>query len=117
MLRQYLLKIELGKATDNSFSHGKVLEKSTFEHLKGKRQILEKHLAQIRSSHQRDAFKQAGIHLQSKEAYDLAVKAQWKISTDVYIFLLIFNVGWNNLFQDSDLAHFLDVGATDRWMS
>ena len=76
VLRQYLLKIELGKATDNSFSHGKVLEKSTFEHLKGKRQIIEKQLAQIRSSHQRDAFKQAGINLQSKEAYDLAVKAQ-----------------------------------------
>ena len=75
MLRQYLLKIELGKATDNSFSHGKVLEKSTYEHLKGRRQILEKSLAQIRSSHQRTAFNQAGVNMQSKQAYNLAVKA------------------------------------------
>ena len=75
VLRQYLLKIELGKATDNSFSHGKILEKSTYEHLKGRRQILEKQLAAIRSSHQRDAFKQAGVHIQSKKAYELAVKA------------------------------------------
>ena len=84
MLRQYLLKIELGKATDNSFSHGMVREKSTYEHLKGRRQIIEKQLAQIRSSHQRDAFKQSGVHLQSKEAYNLAVKAQWKISPQCF---------------------------------
>ena len=75
VLRQYLLKIELGKATDNSFSHGKVLEKSTYGHLKGRRSLIEKRLAQIRSSHQRTAFKQAGVHMQSKQAYNLAVKA------------------------------------------
>jgi len=74
VLRQYLLKIELGKATDNSFSHGKVLEKSTYDHLKGRRSLIEKRLAQIRSSHQKTAFKQAGVHMQSKQAYNLAVK-------------------------------------------
>ena len=74
LLRQYLLHMELGKATDNSFSHGKVLEKSTFQHLINRPQILEKQLAKIVSSHQRDAFFQAGVSLRSKEAYNLAVK-------------------------------------------
>ena len=69
-----ILDIELGKATDNSFSHGKVLEKSTYEHLKGRPQILDKLLSSIRSTHQRDAFKQAGVSLQSQQAYELAVK-------------------------------------------
>ena len=72
--RQYLLNIELGKATDNSFSHGKVLEKSTYEHIKGRPQILDKTLANIRSSHQKSAFWQAEVDLQSQKAYDLAVK-------------------------------------------
>ena len=72
--RQYLLNIELGKATDNSFCHGKIREKSTYEHLKNRPQILEKALATIRSSHQRDAFRQAGVNLQSQQAYEMAVK-------------------------------------------
>ena len=72
--KQYVLDLTLGKATDNSFCHGKVLERSTFAHLKNRPQILEKAMAQICSAHQRDAFKQAGVNLQSQEAYDMAVK-------------------------------------------
>jgi hypothetical protein len=72
--RQYLLKAELGIATDNSYKSGKVVEKSTFEHLISRPQILDKALAGIRSSHQRDAFRQAGVNLQSQEAYELAVQ-------------------------------------------
>ena len=74
MPKQYILSLILGKATDNSFSHGKVVEKSTFNHLRNRPQVLERTLAQIRSAHQRDAFKQAGVNLQSQEAYRLAVK-------------------------------------------
>ena len=57
---RYLLNIELGKAIDTSFCHGKIREKSTYEHLKGQ-PLLDKALASIRSSHQRDAFRQAGV--------------------------------------------------------
>ena len=70
---RYLLNIELGKAIDTSFCHGKIREKSTYEHLKGQ-PLLDKALASIRSSHQRDAFRQAGVHLQSQLAYQMAVK-------------------------------------------
>ena len=42
--------------------------------MKGRPQILEKVLASIRSSHQRDAFRQAGVHLQSQQAYQMAFK-------------------------------------------
>ena len=73
-LKQYFLKMELGKATDNGFYFGKMIEKSTYDHLKKRPQILEKRLAKIRSSYQRDAFRQAGVQLKSKEAYQLAVK-------------------------------------------
>lgn len=73
-LRQYLLQAEVGKATDNSLCFGKVLQKSTWSHLKGRPQLLEKLLANIRSSHQRDAFRQAGVNLRSSEAYQLALK-------------------------------------------
>lgn len=73
-LRQYLLQTQVGKATDNSFCHGKVVEKSTWNHLQGRPQLLEKHLATIRSSHQRDAFRQAGVDLRSIEAYKLALQ-------------------------------------------
>ena len=57
-----------------SFADGKVLEKSTYHHIKGRPQILDKVLANIRSNHQRDAFKQAGVNLQSQKAYEMAVK-------------------------------------------
>ena len=35
---------------------------------------MDKVLANIRSNHQRDAFKQAGVNLQSQKAYEMAVK-------------------------------------------
>ena len=72
--RQYIMQIELGIATDNGFKDGKVVERSTWTHLKSRPQLLEKNLAQIRSSHQRDAFRQAGVNLRSKQAYQLAVQ-------------------------------------------
>lgn len=71
--KQYNLIMELGKATDNSFCTGKVLEKSTYSHLKGRPQLLEKVLSMIRSNHQKEAFRQAGVSLQSQEAYEMAV--------------------------------------------
>ncbi len=74
LLRQYRIEAEFGKATDTSFHWGKVIEKSTYDHVKGRPQVLEHFLATIRSCHQRDAFKQAGVRLTSQEAYEMAVK-------------------------------------------
>lgn len=91
-LRQYMLDIEFGKATSNSFSSGRLKEKSSFEHLVGKPQILEKNLAKIRSSHQRDAFKQCGVGLKSKEAYDLAVKGLVKPQEEHEGFTLLYGL-------------------------
>ena len=72
--KQYILSLIMGQATDNSFSHGKIVEKSSYAHLKKRPQLIEKTIAQICSSHQRDAFRQAGVNLQSQEAYAMAAK-------------------------------------------
>eukprot|EP00093_Oithona_nana_P010964 10964.XXX_314233_311586_1 [CDS] Oithona nana genome sequencing. len=92
MPKQYILRLILGKATTNSFSHGKVLEKSSFAHLKNRPQILEKTLAQVRSAHQRDAFKQAGVNIQSQEAYELAVKGLVKPTSEREGYTIVYGL-------------------------
>lgn len=75
MPRRYVVKMELGKATDTCWANGgQVLEKSTFDHLVGRPQILAKAMASIRSSYQKVSFKVAKVGLQTQEAYELASK-------------------------------------------
>lgn len=72
--RTYRVGMKLGEATDTSFDGGKIIEKSTFDHLIGRPQILDRTLASIRASHQRGSFLSTKVDLQSQEAYELAVK-------------------------------------------
>ena len=99
--KQYILSLILGRATNNSLSHGKVLEKSSFAHLKNRPQILEKTLAQVRSAHQRDAFKQAGVNIQSQEAYELAVKGLVKPTSEQEGYTIVYGLEC----VDFDLPH------------
>ena len=99
--KQYILSLILGRATNNSLSHGKVLEKSSFGHLKNRPQILEKTLAQVRSAHQRDAFKQAGVNMQSQEAYELAVKGLVKPTSEQEGYTIVYGLEC----VDFDLPH------------
>ncbi|XP_078044992.1 pseudouridylate synthase TRUB2, mitochondrial [Augochlora pura] len=70
--RYYKVKGMLGRATNNYFSTGKIVEKSTFKHVK--RGHIDKLCSSMQSSHQRKMFELSGVDIQSQAAYDLAVK-------------------------------------------
>ncbi|XP_076276836.1 pseudouridylate synthase TRUB2, mitochondrial [Lasioglossum baleicum] len=70
--RFYKVKGLLGQATDNYFSTGKIVEKSTYKHVK--RGHLDKVCSIMQSSHQRKMYELCGIDLGTQAAYDLAVK-------------------------------------------
>ena len=53
-IKIYRVKGVLGKATDNYFSTGKVVEKSTFKHVR--REHIDKIVAAMQSSHQKKMF-------------------------------------------------------------
>ncbi|XP_043578233.1 mitochondrial mRNA pseudouridine synthase Trub2 isoform X2 [Bombus pyrosoma] len=67
-----LCGINKGEATDNYFHTGKVVEKSTYAHIK--RGHLDKLCSSMQSSHQQQMFKLSGVDIQSQAAYELAIK-------------------------------------------
>lgn len=71
-LRFYKIKGLLGEATDNYFHTGKVVEKSTYTHVR--RGHLDKLCSSMQSTHQRKMFELCGVDIQSQAAYELAVK-------------------------------------------
>ncbi|XP_017771216.1 PREDICTED: probable tRNA pseudouridine synthase 2 [Nicrophorus vespilloides] len=70
--RAYRIKGVFGQSTDNNYKDGKVVERSTFWHVKLSR--LERLLANMQASHQRKMFEMSGVDMQSQTAYDLAIK-------------------------------------------
>ncbi|EFA03912.2 pseudouridylate synthase TRUB2, mitochondrial [Tribolium castaneum] len=68
--RCYRLSGKLGEATDNAFKDGKVVERTTWRHVK--LENMNRFLATLQASHQKEMFKSCGIDLQSEEAYKLA---------------------------------------------
>ncbi|KAK9306256.1 hypothetical protein QLX08_002987 [Tetragonisca angustula] len=64
--------INAGEATDNYFHTGKVVEKSTYAHVR--RGHLDKLCSSMQSTHQRKMFELCGVDIQSQAAYELAVK-------------------------------------------
>ncbi|KAI4503047.1 hypothetical protein M0802_002091 [Mischocyttarus mexicanus] len=70
--RCYRLKGILGRATANHFKTGKLVEKSTFNHVR--RVHIDKICASMQSSHQKKMFELCGVDIQSQEAYELAVQ-------------------------------------------
>lgn len=70
--RYYRLKGILGQATNNHFKTGKIIEKSTYKHIK--RTHIDKICASMQSSHQKKMFEICGVDIQSQTAYELAVQ-------------------------------------------
>ncbi|KAK2586348.1 hypothetical protein KPH14_010640 [Odynerus spinipes] len=70
--RCYRLKGILGQATNTHFKTGKIVEKSTYKHVK--RSYIDKICASMQSSHQKKMFELCGVDLQSQAAYELAAK-------------------------------------------
>ncbi|KAF7387882.1 hypothetical protein HZH66_010649 [Vespula vulgaris] len=61
-----------GQATNNHFKTGKIIEKSTYKHIK--RAHIDKICASMQSSHQKKMFEICGVDIQSQTAYELAVQ-------------------------------------------
>ncbi|KAF5284070.1 hypothetical protein FQA39_LY17119 [Lamprigera yunnana] len=72
LMRAYRIKGIFGRATDNYYKDGKVVEKTTCGFIKSHN--LHKLLASMQASHQRKMFELCGVDLQSQMAYDLAIQ-------------------------------------------
>nr|CAG4643389.1 EOG090X0AGI [Ilyocryptus agilis] len=71
-LSVYQIKGQFGLATDNHWDDGKVWEKTTYNHLtRGK---MDRILASIQASNQRNMFTYCGVEATSDTAYELASK-------------------------------------------
>ncbi|XP_034182310.2 pseudouridylate synthase TRUB2, mitochondrial [Osmia lignaria lignaria] len=70
--RFYKVKGVLGQATDSLFHTGRIVEKSTYKHVK--RGHLDKICRSMQSSHQRKMFELCGVDMESQAAYELAIK-------------------------------------------
>lgn len=85
-LRTYELRGEFGKATDTHTPLSKIVEKATYNHITVSR--LERLLGSIQSAYQVQAFKYAGVPLNSQAAYQMAatgtVRPAEKSPTIVY---------------------------------
>ncbi|GJQ72587.1 hypothetical protein Trydic_g1252 [Trypoxylus dichotomus] len=70
--RAYRIKGIFGLATDNYSKDGRIIEKTTYKHVK---QIhLEKLLTYMQAVHQKKMFELCGVDMQSQTAYELAVQ-------------------------------------------
>ncbi|KAI4892741.1 hypothetical protein NFI96_032307 [Prochilodus magdalenae] len=70
--RAYTLEGELGMATDDFTHTGRVIERTTYEHVNQDK--LERVLAVIQGANQKALITYSGLDLRSQEAYELAVK-------------------------------------------
>ncbi|XP_012275402.1 mitochondrial mRNA pseudouridine synthase Trub2 [Orussus abietinus] len=68
----YKIKGTLGQATDTFFITGKIIEKSSYKHVK--RIMIDRICASMQSSHQKKMFELCGVDMQSQAAYELATK-------------------------------------------
>ncbi|GAB1599192.1 mitochondrial mRNA pseudouridine synthase Trub2-like [Argonauta hians] len=69
-LNVYHIKGQFGKATDDFSSQGRLLQRTSYHHIK--RSMLDKICASIQAQHQKQMFIYAKVDLQSQEAYELA---------------------------------------------
>ncbi|CAG9772958.1 unnamed protein product [Ceutorhynchus assimilis] len=70
--RSYRVKGVLGQVTDNCYKTGKVIQKSTWKHVK--RENMDKFLSAMQAAHQKKMFELCGVDMQSQAAYDLAIQ-------------------------------------------
>ncbi|XP_041094553.1 mitochondrial mRNA pseudouridine synthase TRUB2 isoform X3 [Polyodon spathula] len=72
LTKEYTLQGLFGKATDDFSDSGRLVEKTTFDHIT--RDKLEKILAVIQGTNQKALLAFSGVDLKSQEAYEMAVK-------------------------------------------
>ncbi|XP_026790790.2 mitochondrial mRNA pseudouridine synthase TRUB2 [Pangasianodon hypophthalmus] len=70
--REYTLEGEFGRATDDFTDTGRVIERSTFDHITNDK--LERVLAMIQGANQKALIAYSQVDLSTQEAYELAVK-------------------------------------------
>ncbi|KFO31896.1 mitochondrial mRNA pseudouridine synthase TRUB2 isoform X1 [Fukomys damarensis] len=72
LTKDYTVRGLLGKATDNFQEDGRLVEKTTYDHVT--REKLERILCVIQGSHQKALVMYSNLDLQSQEAYEMAVR-------------------------------------------
>ncbi|XP_077624443.1 pseudouridylate synthase TRUB2, mitochondrial isoform X4 [Crocuta crocuta] len=72
LTKDYMVRGLLGKATDDFCEDGRLVEKSTYDHVT--REKLDRILALIQGSHQKALVMYSNLDLQTQEAYDMAVR-------------------------------------------
>uniref|UniRef100_A0A673U2D8 TruB pseudouridine synthase family member 2 n=1 Tax=Suricata suricatta TaxID=37032 RepID=A0A673U2D8_SURSU len=72
LTKDYTVRGLLGKATDDFCEDGRLVEKSTYDHVT--REKLDRILAVIQGSHQKALVMYSNLDLQTQEAYDMAVR-------------------------------------------
>eukprot|EP00058_Branchiostoma_floridae_P014854 XP_002600342.1 hypothetical protein BRAFLDRAFT_66575 [Branchiostoma floridae] len=68
--RQYIVEGKFGLATDNHDASGKVVERTTYDHISGEK--LARVVSFLQRNHQNLTTEYAGVDIQSQEAYELA---------------------------------------------
>nr|BAC41040.1 unnamed protein product [Mus musculus] len=72
LTKDYTVRGLLGKATDNFCEDGRLIEKTTYDHVT--RERLDRILAVIQGSHQKALVMYSNLDLKSQEAYEMAVQ-------------------------------------------
>ncbi|XP_012576793.1 PREDICTED: probable tRNA pseudouridine synthase 2 isoform X2 [Condylura cristata] len=72
LTKDYTVRGLLGKATDDFCEDGRLLEKTTYDHVT--REKLDRILALIQGSHQKALVMYSNLDLQTQEAYEMAVR-------------------------------------------
>ncbi|KAK2499258.1 hypothetical protein MC885_011457 [Smutsia gigantea] len=72
LTKDYTVRGLLGKATDDFCEGGRLVEKTTFDHVT--REKLDRILALIQGSHQKALVMYSNVDLQTQEAYEMAVR-------------------------------------------
>ncbi|KAB1280573.1 Mitochondrial mRNA pseudouridine synthase TRUB2 [Camelus dromedarius] len=71
LTKEYTVRGLLGKATDDFCEDGRLVEKTTYDHVT--REKLDRILALIQGSHQKALVMYSNLDLQTQEAYEMAV--------------------------------------------
>lgn len=69
-INTYQVHGRLGQATDTYHETGRVLAKSTYRHVRSS--MMDRVLASVQASHQRQMYDYMGVDIQSQEAYEMA---------------------------------------------
>lgn len=72
LTKDYTVRGLLGRATDNFCEDGRLIEKTTYDHVT--RELLDRILAIIQGSHQKALVMYSNLDLKSQEAYEMAVQ-------------------------------------------